>query len=1155
MKIEAKCCPPIYCYNSIETSRIAQVITPVKSDLNSDSCKSKPKTNPLIRISDKEIKNVKVMPDEDKKVKENKNKSDYSGPVVLKCAVMNPGGINKMKSRVIENIVKLNDLDIVIVSETNASGTDIPSIGSGMTAFNRNRNTEGICKGGICVFINSEISPHAVILDKGDTEDGDEFISVKINCFSPPVIVCGLYGRQENGPRAEVREGWKRIFSYVDNYKKTGCMTILAGDWNCALGQNLGMSSNDSFVSPGGKVVLEEIAYGGWTLINSLTQEDAKTHYDRTSGTERALDFAITNYPDTVKFVTTDPSRNMTPYIVMMKGKVPVGRKYTDHRTLAFTVEVTKVKTKMEKPPIRFIKTNESIARFADLTDNLAAEILPKILDRTISTESAMKQVDRGLLKAKYSAHKAMRPKSKKKKELLDDKDIFWKNTEDLEKELDNIKDLKVNNQIFNIRKQKILKDRRQELSAMLNKKTGQIVSDKDSIIDLIMDHNQVLLSRNQHPPDYQELFQLKVKLMEIIQAGEISEFDTLTWEEFEEIVTRIKKKSKPMFKDFIESGPEFKYLIFQIVKMIYETESIPESFLVTTLVALFKKGDPRDVNNYRFLHLKGPVPRILELAIYLKLEDTFDTYTSENQLGGMKASSTSEHLALTMSLVNDLEKKKSGAVITCADVRKCFDNAWLSDMNWFLVKNQADIKATRMYQKLTGVNNLTVQGAKESFLITDGIGQGGIGAARSTSGGSSEVLERNMETHVNPIIYNGVNATCDEFVDDTKMTDYDSKGAKVSGNIITASLDELAMLAHPDKTVQIVVGHQDYIIAMKEELEKNPTFIQGFKVGVKDSEKYLGFQLKSGGVKEMIDFNIKDKKKKMGPVAQDIRKLTRDQKTMRVGGLKAACLMVQARGVPILTYGTEAWLNVSKEQYGGMEAIFKKLLTKVLSLPKSTTYEALLHEAGNFHIEMWMDALKLKFYNKLIHVKHEGRLYRVIREEIIQKIEGGFVSDVKNLCLKYKLPDITLHYIRPCDINEAAKYWSRERIWQTLITVKTLPMVPGVTVTRKVIHEHHTYDVMKARAISCYNTANLVFKTTCPHMFRTRDQGDKSCLFPQCDGYDSYVHVRYHCRWYKTKYISTGHAVEDNANFLVKLNAERISRFKSVLIIPAPPL
>ena len=132
-----------------------------------------------------------------------------------------------------------------------------------------------------------------------------------------------------------------------------------------------------------------------------------------------------------------------------------------------------------------------------------------------------------------------------------------------------------------------------------------------------------------------------------------------------------------------------------------------------------------------------------------------------------------------------------------------------------------------------------------------------------------------------------------------------------MSGNILNAALDELSLEAHPDKTVQIVVGHPKYIEAMKKELEDNPTYIQGFKVNVVESKKYLGMMVTSSGVKGMIDRNIEEKRKKSLPIAQSLRKLIRDPTLMRVGGLKSACVMIQAKLVPTLLYGCQAWLNM----------------------------------------------------------------------------------------------------------------------------------------------------------------------------------------------------------------------------------------------------
>ena len=127
-------------------------------------------------------------------------------------------------------------------------------------------------------------------------------------------------------------------------------------------------------------------------------------------------------------------------------------------------------------------------------------------------------------------------------------------------------------------------------------------------------------------------------------------------------------------------------------------------------------------------------------------------------------------------SVVNSLEKEKKGAVITAADVNKCFDMVFLSDLLLFLFKNKCDIKTIKVFQILTGYNKLQVQGASRLFEIMNGCGQGGVTAARLTSAGTAEVYERKIVTHPNPMKYRGESLAVDEFVDDCKMTDYDSR-------------------------------------------------------------------------------------------------------------------------------------------------------------------------------------------------------------------------------------------------------------------------------------------------------------------------------------------------------------------------------------------
>ena len=68
----------------------------------------------------------------------------------------------------------------------------------------------------------------------------------------------------------------------------------------------------------------------------------------------------------------------------------------------------------------------------------------------------------------------------------------------------------------------------------------------------------------------------------------------------------------------------------------------------------------------------------------------------------------------------------------------------------------------------------------------------------------------------------------------------------------------------------------------------------------------------------------------------------------------------------------------------------------------------------------------------------------------------------------------------------------------------------------------------MEARAVTCFNTGNMILKDTNPHQFRFRDTGDGWCLERACDGKDSYDHVRFEC---KIRYVDSGEPVKEYTN------------------------
>ena len=52
------------------------------------------------------------------------------------------------------------------------------------------------------------------------------------------------------------------------------------------------------------------------------------------------------------------------------------------------------------------------------------------------------------------------------------------------------------------------------------------------------------------------------------------------------------------------------------------------------------------------------------------------------------------------------------------------------------------------------------------------------------------------------------------------------------------------------------------------------------------------------------------------------------------------------------------------------------------------------------------MDVMKIKYYMRKIQEKRSGRLYRVLRRDIVSNNTEGFVGDVRKLCEKYSLPE-----------------------------------------------------------------------------------------------------------------------------------------------------
>ena len=1117
----------------------------IPSSAGSSSSGDEEEDIPLETLIDHSVSNE--LPDQSKI--SNKFESDD-----FNLAVMNPGGMMGKAGSIINTMHKF-DIRAIIVSESHAAGKTVPKLDDTMKAFFQNRN-EKKNKGGICIFLEKSIADHAVVI--GKNPGPHEWLAVKVNLYSPPLVIIGMYGCQVSQHPAEtIKSQWQSLWNFINLYKEDHTI-LLGGDLNSAVGNSLNMSFNCPSRNLNGKQLIKGVRSNNLHVLNSLYVGDQRTHVDRSSKSSRCLDYLITNNPALCTRLVVDNDKLATPYQVIAASSQAQdvnkidNRKFTDHKSIVASFKLSKAQgSKCEPPPPIIVKNKEGHAKFFLFTDELVEPTID-LLNSGVPIITVYSRVIKQIKKGENKSYLRI-TKTKIKRKMWSDNEIFMSLVNHLEKEAKAVENLKVNDKIFKTRSKKMTSEMGEELFSMFDER-GKLIEDKKGILDVLTDYNEKLLNRVPHSDKFKDIFEAKKQIVENLAETKLEDYNTITPREYTRAIQKLMIKGKNMFKQFLAMSPRMIAVFYFIFKRLYEEEVIPEDMKETTLIALHKKNDKRLASNYRFLHLKSDVARIFELLCYQKLENHFDTFTDESQMGGRKDCDTIENLAMLTSLIKAREEEKAeGIISTFIDAQKCFDRSFLTDNHAILQIQGADKKACKNLYNFQKEAKVKMAGSEREIVIKGGEGQGGIPAARRTTGGMTEATVRNSNRQPEELklVHRGQSSEQQGYVDDENQNADNTESAKVGCALYDDTLGELSMSAHPDKSVQVVMGNQKWIEKTIEEMEKNPSFIQGFKLKRSQLEKYLGMWFCQGQYQSIIDHNVKAKHGLMMAAAISIRSLCELPQIKRFGKIQAQKLMAISQLFPIALYSTAAWIDITEKQYGNLEKSMKKALETIFALPSSVNYEALLREAGLIHFEQFLDMIKLKIWCHKLHVKKWGKMYRVLMHEIAYDIQGGMADDLRKLSAKYNLRDITIMEVTPDQITEACRKFSYLKQWNKHLELKSLQAIPE---TKKYKPWHHELPFNLARGYSMLNLGLLVLKTTQPHRFRERDMAspkDRSCLWPMCSGRDEWSHlVNNECDFYSSKFVSTGDEIMDVCVFIQKINLERTKIFKTPLVI-----
>ena len=201
-----------------------------------------------------------------------------------------------------------------------------------------------------------------------------------------------------------------------------------------------------------------------------------------------------------------------------------------------------------------------------------------------------------------------------------------------------------------------------------MRKESGEITADREEILKICENFYKSLYTQTVPTPES------KVK-----SSPDTEEIPEFTEEEVERAI-KWTKRHKAQGVDGITSdiiklgGPIVLTYLINIFNNILKTKQIPDSWHEAKIVILFKKGDPKDIKNYRPISLLSHSYKILTRLLQTRIERTLDKNQPREQAGFRKGYSTKDHLQALNQITEKSNEYNLPLCIGFIDYEKTFD-------------------------------------------------------------------------------------------------------------------------------------------------------------------------------------------------------------------------------------------------------------------------------------------------------------------------------------------------------------------------------------------------------------------------------------------------------------------------------------------------
>ena len=898
------------------------------------------------------------------------------------------------------------------------------------------RNREG---GGILIAVKENISGSMLTVEE-ERKIG-EYLWVVIDNHRIKIRIGIVYAPQETKTKKkDLERMYKRIERQILIAEEEGQKLILVGDFNAKVGEII--SGNKEEVSTAGKILKEMVERTNSKIINSL--DLAKGKWTRVEGNKKSiLDYLIMSNEDisNINKIEIDEEKRWGMYRGDKNHKVT----YSDHNCILAEMnwyEAMKRSNRDDKG--RIVLSKQRLNKFKQMTENgnLTADCKNEenIQEMYKTWENkVIKQIDL-CFKVKAKARLEKGKKNNKRVRILskvrrniakklvsegeESKENTWKLRNELLKEhiernkkksfkkkiekttMEIKKQGKFNNNAFWKLKEKLTRKEREKRTAMRNKE-GEMCENREEIMEIFANFYEELLATAEPRNKRERLVEEEIETMfrQLEGIGKEVQHREIEIEEVKRAVKGLKKKKTGdktgLRNEMIQwAGKDFIESIKVIFNRVMSSKEVPTSWKNMKIKSIYKKkGERTSMKNRRGIFLTNIISKLFEKVIALRNEKIVQNKISQFQCGGIKNRGTVDHLFTLRAVIDYYRYMKKHLYIFFGDMEKCFDKLWLKDCVIDLWRTGMPIDEVYMIYLLNKESNAVVDtpfGITREIVLTETVRQGTIygpilcsiatDKINKIGGQSFESMGTNIEiktlTYVDDICGIGSRENIKQVIENCRMMEENKK-----------------MTFNTDKSQYLIMtfGSKKGLRNIEEKVMKG-------KIGQTNEYKYLGDIFDERGSNMT---NIKKRGEKLQYMIQTMVQYS----SMIIQGkdsVETGLLIMEAIIMPTILANSETWTNLTKGEIDELEKMQKKVLRKLLGMPKTAPYWGMLAETGSWPMENRIEYKKLMLYQHLLKAEDKRLAKIVLRKQMINHQGRCWYSEIVEIMDKHNIENIS---------------------------------------------------------------------------------------------------------------------------------------------------